>query len=134
MISSDVVHDVIGQLEVEAIDHIEDQNHFKQQNGTSGGAHTSDIKQLLGLLKMREQGGSICFALLFPFTFLEAIKIIGNLLATAFRQGLHVFIIVEFGTATLVHVLQNISRVARVSAEFKIQKEALSWDIRVISI
>jgi hypothetical protein len=30
MISSDVVHDVIGQLEVEAIDHIEDQNHFKQ--------------------------------------------------------------------------------------------------------
>jgi hypothetical protein len=72
------------------------------QNGTSGGAHTSDIKQLLGLLKMREQGGSICFALLFPFTFLEAIKIIGNLLATAFRQGLHVFIIVEFGTATLV--------------------------------
>jgi hypothetical protein len=119
------------------------------QNGTSGGAHTSDIKQLLGLLKMREQGGSICFALLFPFTFLETIKIIGNLLATAFREGRHVFIIVEFGTATLVlkhlcyypqhiskgvhHVLQNIRRVACVSAEFKIQKEALSWDIRVIS-
>jgi hypothetical protein len=127
------MHNVVGQLHIDAIYHIEDKNRFDHRKDKTAAEENQKRKHVVGVSKGRQQGCPICFTLFRPGVFPGAIKVVG-IFATAFRKCHLILIIVELGTTTLVHVLQDGDRVARLLIELEIPKAFFSRQIGFISI
>jgi tRNA (Thr-GGU) A37 N-methylase len=101
IVLSDGMHNIVGQLHIDAIYHIEDKNRFDQRKDKTDAEENQKRKHGVGASKGRQQGCPICFTLFRPGVFPGAIKVVG-IFATAFRKCHLILIIVELGTTTLV--------------------------------